>query len=722
MLIKKKTFGKIIAVLSITLAVVALLIPIISSAQAPTAGPPAPTVVPPAPTPAPPRIDPTSKDAACEAGWVACGIRSVFGWVIETILYLWFSFVSILINLAAGLIQTLIQISGQVPESPLVKRGFDISLGLANLGFVLAIIIIAFATILRLENYGAKKLLKNLIIAAILVNFSLAIAGAMLDFTGVFSTFFISKSSPGNIAGFASNMAASLDVSKLLAIKSNLNLGTVGNSLAAGIANFGGGLISLVVSLALGLLVAILIMIVFAGIAIMILIRYVYLTILLILMPFAWLCWTVPTLAQYWSKWWSTFLRWTFFLPAVTFFLYLAMAASSGVDALVLPTLTNNPAVTAGDQAVLQDFKGILNTFIKIGLFFGALLAGNALGVTGAAGALGAAKGVSNWAIGSIKGGAVGAGKYVGQRPAKATARGASQVLGGVKKGLGKIPLVGRLAGGLVPQRAINALAGLGSRKEDVEKLQKDLYSNLTNDQMKSASKEPLPAGPAHKAAFLAELSKRKMIGEVTKDMQDPQKEKFLTSLATAAKQTNPGTKASDIQAIKDILTISPSFAAKLTAIKTEKLDQEGNEIWKDESDKETTEKEIIVKFTPKINPAEAFKLANPELENEAVASSLSKAAITNIFRNSDEKTDILRTTLQKMVGSQLLDYTEKINAMREKLREVRTDDPKRPELEKLLNMAINVKKDALARAKPEQKAAFDRLEFMEQKIGAEPF
>ena len=54
-------------------------------------------------------------------------------------------------------------------------------LNFTNLGFILAIIIIAFATILRLESYAIKQTLWKLIVAALLVNFSLVICGGIIS-------------------------------------------------------------------------------------------------------------------------------------------------------------------------------------------------------------------------------------------------------------------------------------------------------------------------------------------------------------------------------------------------------------------------------------------------------------------------------------------------------------------------------------------------------------
>jgi len=80
-----------------------------------------------------------------------------------------------------------------IATHPAVSIGFGISLQIANVVFVIAIIAIAFATILRWKEYEAKKLLSKLILATLLVNFSLLIAGVMLDASNVFTLYFISQ-------------------------------------------------------------------------------------------------------------------------------------------------------------------------------------------------------------------------------------------------------------------------------------------------------------------------------------------------------------------------------------------------------------------------------------------------------------------------------------------------------------------------------------------------
>jgi hypothetical protein len=96
-----------------------------------------------------------------------------------------------------------------------ISVGWTIMRDIANLGFVLFIIIIALATIVRFRDYEAKQLLPRLIGAAILVNFSLAIPSIFINFSDVLSNYFLNKigleqNEQGNISG-AAKFALSLD-------------------------------------------------------------------------------------------------------------------------------------------------------------------------------------------------------------------------------------------------------------------------------------------------------------------------------------------------------------------------------------------------------------------------------------------------------------------------------------------------------------------------------
>ena len=83
-----------------------------------------------------------------------------------------------------------------------VQLGWIMIRDVANMFFVVALLVIAFGTILGIEEYEWKKNLVKLILAAILINFSNLIAQLIIDIAHVFTITFlnaIAATAGGNI-------------------------------------------------------------------------------------------------------------------------------------------------------------------------------------------------------------------------------------------------------------------------------------------------------------------------------------------------------------------------------------------------------------------------------------------------------------------------------------------------------------------------------------------
>ena len=90
----------------------------------------------------------------------------------------------IFVSVAAVLLQWAISLPINLSDSnALVQAGWNFTSGLTNLFFILALLGIALAYIFKAETWGMKKALPQLIIAALLINFSLLFAQI---FAGIF--------------------------------------------------------------------------------------------------------------------------------------------------------------------------------------------------------------------------------------------------------------------------------------------------------------------------------------------------------------------------------------------------------------------------------------------------------------------------------------------------------------------------------------------------------
>ena len=141
---------------------------------------------------------------ACSDNPVICAIYFISYFINKII--------AVFITIGAAMIADFLSLSYHIYDSPAILTGFSISLAFANLGFVLAIIIIAIATILRSQSYGMKQLLWKLVAMAILVNFGLVITEPMIKFSDNLSGYFVGQMAPGGSAiGVATTLTGAFE-------------------------------------------------------------------------------------------------------------------------------------------------------------------------------------------------------------------------------------------------------------------------------------------------------------------------------------------------------------------------------------------------------------------------------------------------------------------------------------------------------------------------------
>lgn len=335
-----------------------------------------------------------AEDSDCGFSLINCAIQGLLNFI--------FFVAHVVLAIGAWALEIILKANQELFNTPAVQVGFNVTLSIANLGFVLAIVIIAIMTILRSQTYGIKQTLWRLIVAAFLVNFSLVFAGAIVNFADQFTSYFMNTSGGGSTGQFVLNLTSGLQPSAI----------TGTQALPGGFTGF----MQQIASLLLAVLITAIIIITIFGFVVMMLIRYVTLGILLILMPLAWLLWIFPKTRAQWSKWWNTFLRWTFFAPIMMFFVYLAIVTWANKDSFVNKRITQELAKDPKSSfAALNDsdaFDFLQRFFLNfadyvgqqmiiIGLLVGGLYSANKFSITAAEGfygaALGAAKGFGNY-------------------------------------------------------------------------------------------------------------------------------------------------------------------------------------------------------------------------------------------------------------------------------------------------------------------------------------
>lgn len=325
------------------------------------------------------------------------GIYYIVGYIVGKIL-----------EFMTGLVEWAIRFGNDATQLPIVKNGWSIILSFTNLGFVLAIIVIAFSTILQIQNYAMKKVLWKLIVAALLVNFSLVIAGSLLDASNFVTVMILNKINSGNLA---SAFGSALQPQSLFPPKDTNSFLSVLSAIFSPASFLLKHLASIIFIIIFTFLAILTLLTVF----IMFMVRAANIIFLLMLSPIIWLCWIFPSTHKYWKQWWDKFIRWLVFAPASVFFMYLAIAAmingpGGGTALDSTNNLTNqaadpNSAVGAFSNSLLlaNDFVAhVANMLIFIVIIVGGLFVANSFGIAG--GQLGiniaekTGKGVGRWA------------------------------------------------------------------------------------------------------------------------------------------------------------------------------------------------------------------------------------------------------------------------------------------------------------------------------------
>lgn len=402
------------------------------------------------------------------------------------------------VTLGGTLTNWALDINSNVLTSITVKTGWIVSRDLANLGFVLAIILIAFITILRYESYDAKKMLVRLISAALLVNFSLVIAGVFIDFSGLMTNFFLSKATSGNISQIGPSLVGSLRAQELFQQKADE--ATIKNQ----IEGMGGDFNKFIVFLASQTFISIFTIITaisLISLALMLYIRYIALTLLLILMPLAWLMWIWPDLESYWKQWWKEFMKWSFFAPAVSFFIYLAFQVALSYKNTSGSWVGTPVDGTDSMGLLIKNFGSILGQMVSVlGILYGGLYTAQKMGIAGADIGIKAA----GMAKGYITGGAADLGRkyYLGGLNRLSTGLTGKTINQNLQRALS--PLTRSPIGGDLAQQAYTGL--VNSAETTANEWMKH-YDNLPAETRLSDAKNSLD--PERRAGALGAMAKK---------------------------------------------------------------------------------------------------------------------------------------------------------------------------------------------------------------------
>lgn len=271
----------------------------------------------------------------------------------------------------------------------------------SNMFFIFALLYIAIKTILGMGGGSTKKWVANLIIAALLINFSLFFTKVVIDSGNVLAMGFWEKMEmhPGqNDPSVSQHLIHGLKLQSTLDT-SLKNDGKIAETepLKRVIIYLGGAIVLFVAGY------------VFLAGAIMMIVRTVSLIFLMIVSPFAFLGFALPTSGGWSNTWLNKLISSTFVAPAFLAMLYLVVTIINGLDLekMAGASGTKFGAMFAGDKA---SFLIIYNYLLVIILMLTSLTVANSVSA-------GAGTSAGNWAkkglgrgaaLGFVAGGAVG--------------------------------------------------------------------------------------------------------------------------------------------------------------------------------------------------------------------------------------------------------------------------------------------------------------------------
>lgn len=294
------------------------------------------------------------------------------------------------------LLETTLSLDANSLVTGAVTAGWVYIRDIVNMFFILVLIIIGFGTMLRLESYSYKKLLVNLIMMALLVNFSLVIGRIIIQIADAAQFSFLTLDSSGNIVG----------VRELFKRLNATQLGSVLDGFRSFFGNISSGAdasaaLTATFSLFMQFMLELGVIITFAAMAIFMLIRTVVIWALLILSPAAYALAILPATASLANKWWTNFIKYVIFAPLFAFFLKLTeyiYTKGIGINTSAQSLLGDKDLITALNDLSRQqqiDFKTLLELLMLYVLVLGFLWAGllitKQLGIAGAGAIVGMA-------------------------------------------------------------------------------------------------------------------------------------------------------------------------------------------------------------------------------------------------------------------------------------------------------------------------------------------
>lgn len=281
-------------------------------------------------------------------GWIVCPVMNFLAGVMDGMFgYLSDNFLSTNPELVSS-------------DSPTYKA-WDVFRSYANVAFVIVFLIIIYAQItsVGISNYGIKRMLPRLVIAAVLVNISYYLCQLAVDVS--------------NILGFGINQLFEGIIKAAAPTSASGTGSTVWVTVVGGILVVGAGLLLALMS---GIILPALLAL--AMIVLILLARKALIVILIVLSPLAFVAYLLPNTEDWFKKWWKMFSSVLMVFPVVA----VVFGGSKLASAIIGSTAGAGASTDSQAQLIQLTALGVsvIPLFVVPGLLKGSLSAAGKLG------------------------------------------------------------------------------------------------------------------------------------------------------------------------------------------------------------------------------------------------------------------------------------------------------------------------------------------------------
>jgi hypothetical protein len=354
---------------------------------------------------------------------------------------------------------------------------------LFNLTFIFGLVYLGFKMILGSDDSSTRRWLISLIMAALLVNFSLYFTKLVVDFSNQLATEIAEPFAQGpNDVSVAGRFMDMLGVSGLLDWE----------PLPAQAGSTKSGQWGYIFGTAI---ILIIMMFVFAAGGLLLIVRYAVLCLYMIFSPLMFLGWVFPNLQNISSRYWTGFINRAIFAPVYILLLFFSLLILSALKQGNLSGMgTFNQSLSGNGQQIVSSFGSTMFFFFVSAVFLVAsVVAAQKLSLEGGSGAVRIMQNVKNNVQGRVNRATKRTARWTAANTAGRAARRSSYELGrGLEAGLNRAQrsrIVGGLARTNVVDKAVRRTAETGiNSRYGMKKSYKDTrndkieYRNATQD------------------------------------------------------------------------------------------------------------------------------------------------------------------------------------------------------------------------------------------------